>query len=282
MKKIFIYSLALLFVGTTAFAQKSKKAAKQQPVEVKTVEAPVFKTFEDSVSYAYGTLMGADMQKNGVNFDADILAKGMKEATSPNKLITEEKARELMTRFQQKMQAKMQAERDTVAKKNLAAGNKFLAENKAKPGIITTASGLQYEIVKKGDEKGALAKLTDEVTVNYEGKLLDGTVFDSSYKRGEPVTFPLNGVIPGWQEAVQLMRAGDTFNFYIPANLAYGEKGAGKEIAPNQVLIFKIELISAKDAPKPEAAPAPQAPTAPTKQAVKAKAPVKKAAATKK
>lgn len=249
MKKSILYSFILLFACFSTYAQKAKTPASKQ---IKLAKNSALKTFEDSVSYAYGSLMAADMQKKGVFFNPDIMAKGMKETASPQKLINETQARALMMQFQQKMMAKMQAEHDGLAKKNLEASNKFLATNKTKTGVTTTASGLQYEIIKKGDATKPLAKLTDSVTVHYEGKLLNGKVFDSSYKRGTPVTFPLNSIIPGWQEALQLMRPGDIFNLYIPANLAYGERGAGQEIGPNEVLIFKVELISCKEGVKEE------------------------------
>ncbi len=124
---------------------------------------------------------------------------------------------------------------------NLTAGDAFLAANKKKPGVVTLADGLQYKILKAG--KGAKPTATDTVTVNYAGRLVNGTEFDSSYKRGEPTSFPVNGVIPGWTEALQLMTPGSTWELYIPASLAYGERGAPPSIGPNETLIFKVELI---------------------------------------
>jgi FKBP-type peptidyl-prolyl cis-trans isomerase len=124
---------------------------------------------------------------------------------------------------------------------NIAAGKKFLEENKKKKGVTVTASGLQYEVVKQGN--GATPKATDTVKVHYKGTLLDGTEFDSSYKRGQPASFPVNGVIKGWTEALQLMKVGDTFKLVIPADLAYGERGAGGMIGPNATLVFEVELL---------------------------------------
>ncbi|MGJ0490405.1 FKBP-type peptidyl-prolyl cis-trans isomerase [Methylobacter sp.] len=130
----------------------------------------------------------------------------------------------------------------TTPEENKAAGEAFLAENAKKPNIITTASGLQYEILKKGE--GATPSATDNVTVHYKGTTIDGNEFDSSYSRGEPATFPLNRVIPGWTEGVQLMQEGAKYRFYIPSDLAYGAHGAGRLIGPNSTLIFDVELIN--------------------------------------
>ena len=130
------------------------------------------------------------------------------------------------------------------AEKNTTEGEKFLTENKNKPGVKTTASGLQYKVLKEGS--GSPPKETDTVVVNYRGTLIDGTEFDSSYKRGEPATFPVNRVIKGWTEALQLMKPGSKSQLFIPANLAYGERGAGGDIGPNATLIFEVELLNVK------------------------------------
>jgi len=144
--------------------------------------------------------------------------------------------------FFQKRAAKQAEERQAKGAANEAAGKAFLAENGKKDGVITTASGLQYEVLKMGD--GAKPKATDKVKVHYRGTLLDGTEFDSSYKRGQPISFPLNGVIKGWTEGVQLMPVGSKFKFYVPSDLAYGANGAGATIAPNSTLIFEVELLA--------------------------------------
>ena len=138
----------------------------------------------------------------------------------------------------------MAANNQDPAAKNLAAGEAFLSANKSKPGVITLPDGLQYKVIIKG--KGPTPKSTDTVTVNYAGTLIDGTEFDSSYKRGQPATFPVNGVIPGWTEALQKMPVGSTYELYIPASLAYGLDGAPPSIGPNETLIFKVDLISIK------------------------------------
>ena len=145
-----------------------------------------------------------------------------------------------MKALEQKLQAKAAA----AGKENLAKSNKFLEENKKKQGVQTTASGLQYEVIKTGT--GASPKVENEVTVHYEGKLISGTVFDSSIKRGEPATFGVGQVIPGWTEALQRMKVGDKWRLFIPPNIAYGERGAGGDIGPNEALIFEVELLEVK------------------------------------
>lgn len=232
---------------------KADKAAKLQPAQVEAVKAvapPVFKTFEDSLSYAIGLNIGKDINKTGVKFNIDILAQGMKDSGNPNTLLSEETCGGVMMKFQQMMQAKQQAEqtkqsagKQEVATKNLAAATAFLAENKKKAGVIETASGLQYEKVKAGAADAKSPTLENKVTVHYEGKLINGKIFDSSYARNEPATFPLNGLIEAWKEGIQLMKKGDTFMLYVPPKMGYGENGAGADIGPNEVLIFKVELI---------------------------------------
>jgi FKBP-type peptidyl-prolyl cis-trans isomerase len=143
--------------------------------------------------------------------------------------------------LQQEMQEKAAAERGAASKTNREKGEKFLAENKGKEGVMSTASGLQYKVVRQGT--GAKPTASNTVKVHYEGKLLDGKVFDSSYQRNEPIEFPLNGVIAGWTEGVQLMSVGSKYTFFIPSDLAYGEQGGGGDIGPNEVLVFDVELL---------------------------------------
>jgi FKBP-type peptidyl-prolyl cis-trans isomerase len=159
-----------------------------------------------------------------------------------------------MSQFQQQMMAKQQEKQKVVGDKNKQEGEAFLAANKSKAGVKTTASGLQSEVLKQGT--GPNAKPTDKVTVHYKGQLLDGKVFDSSYDRGEPVTFGVGQVIPGWVEALQLMNAGSKYKLYIPANLAYGENGAGGDIGPNSVLQFEVEVLKIEPGDAPAANPA--------------------------
>ena len=181
----------------------------------------------------------------------------MKDVQAGNpELMNEADVKQTLTAFQQEMRVKQMKKRADQTVKNKADGEAFLATNKNNPGVVTLPDGLQYLVVSNGS--GAMPTANDTVTVNYRGKLLDGTEFDSSYKRGEPATFPVGGVIHGWTEALQLMKVGSNWKLFIPSNLAYGEQG-NRSIAPNAVLIFDVELISIKPAP----APAITLPTAP-------------------
>ena len=159
-------------------------------------------------------------------------------------MLSEEEMRTVMTAFQKEMAAKQAEMMKSQGEKNKKEGEAFLAENKKKEGVKTLASGLQYKVIKEGT--GKTPKATDKVSTHYQGTLIDGTEFDSSYKRGEPATFPVNGVIPGWTEALQLMKVGSKWQLFVPSKLAYGEKGAGPIIGPNAVLIFTVELLAIK------------------------------------
>ncbi len=208
-------------------------------------EKAVLKDEKDKVSYSIGLDIGNKLKSQSIEINADILASGVKDALSGSKpLMTENEIQETMTAFQKEMMAKQAEKTKALAEKNKKEGDAFLEENKKKEGIKTTSSGLQYKVLKDGE--GPLPKATDTVTVNYRGTLVDGTEFDSSYKRGEPATFPVNGVIPGWVEALQLMKVGSKFQLFIPSGLAYGERGAGQQIGPNSALIFEVELLSIK------------------------------------
>ena len=201
------------------------------------------KSEKDKVSYSIGLNIGNNFKSQSVDINPDILAKGIKDALSGSKpLMTETEIQETMAVFQKEMNAK-QAERiKALGEKNKKEGETFLAENKKKDGVKTTASGLQYKIIKAGN--GAKPKATDTVAVNYRGTLIDGKEFDSSYKRGEPASFPLNGIIPGWTEALQLMPVGSKWQLFLPSGIAYGEHGSGREIGPNAMLVFEVELLS--------------------------------------
>jgi|GEM_PF-73457 FKBP-type peptidyl-prolyl cis-trans isomerases 1 len=257
MKLKLLVGLGLIFMGKGLFAQLT--------------------TFEDSVAYSYGIMIGSDLKNKGAELNPDIIARGMKESNSGKQLLNEQDMNAILGRYQQQMMAKMQAKQDSMMTKNLAAATQFLSENKKKPTVITLPSGLQYEVLKSGDPKGVMPLADDDVSVNYEGSLINGKVFDSSFERGEPITLNVGKVIPGWQEALQLMRPGDTFLLYIPPQLGYGEKGAGGVIGPNELLIFKVELLSiapkiqlAPDAPVEITTPATSAkPAAPGKSAKK-------------
>ena len=160
-------------------------------------------------------------------------------------LLTEQEIREITTAFQKEMMAKQEELNKKLGEKNKKEGEVFLAENKKKEGVKTLPSGLQYKVIKAGT--GKKPKLTDTVTTNYRGTLIDGTEFDSSYRRGQPASFPVNGVIPGWTEALQLMEEGAKWQLFVPPNLAYGDRGAGRQIGPNATLIFEVELISIQE-----------------------------------
>jgi FKBP-type peptidyl-prolyl cis-trans isomerase FklB len=205
-------------------------------------------TEKDRLSYSIGMDIGSNLKRQSIDIDAEILSKGIKDTLEGEKqLLTEEEFRATMENFRNSMMAKQQEQMKEVSEKNKKEGETFLAENKKKEGVVATASGLQYKIMKDGD--GDMPKATDTVTVNYKGTLIDGTEFDSSYKRGQPATFPVNGVIPGWTEALQLMKTGAKWQLVIPSDLAYGERGAGQMIGPHSTLIFDVELISIKEAP---------------------------------
>ena len=223
----FIICLVIGLVASTGLAQNK----------------PALKDQKDKASYSIGFDIGSTFKKQGMEVNPDVLLSGLKDALS---------GKEAMTKEEREMQEKQAAATKAAAEKNAADGEKFLAENKKKDGVKTTESGLQYKVITEGS--GASPKATDTVVVNYKGSLLDGTEFDSSYKRKEPATFPVNRVIAGWTEALQLMKPGAKYELVIPAKLGYGERGAGRDIGPNSTLIFEVELLSIK---APEATPTP-------------------------
>lgn len=236
---------------------------------------------KDKASYSIGLELGTSLKKGKMEVNSDTLLKGLKDALSGAKpLLTEEQVKETMAALQKEMMEKQAAATKEAGVKNAAEGEKFLAENKKKDGVKTTASGLQYKVLKEGT--GAPPKETDTVVTNYKGTLLDGTEFDSSYKRNEPATFPVNRVIKGWTEALLLMKPGSKYQLFIPSALAYGERAVGKDIGPSSTLIFEVELLSIK---LPEATPTPPTPgssgTTPTAPSAAAPpAPITKASAT--
>ena len=187
--------------------------------------------------------VGTNLKKQSVEVDPAIVVKGMQDAIAGNKpLLTEEETRAVLMQLQEEARQKQAAKAQEVGGANKTEGEAFLAANKTKEGVITTPSGLQYKILKAGT--GPKPTAADTVVCNYRGTLLNGTEFDSSYKRGQPLTFPVNGVIKGWTEALQLMPVGSKWQLFIPAQLAYGERGAGADIGPNATLIFEVELVS--------------------------------------
>jgi FKBP-type peptidyl-prolyl cis-trans isomerase FklB len=194
---------------------------------------------KDSISYAIGVNLGSNLKEQSIEADPAVLAQGLKDSYSGGKLIlTKDQALSVITLFQHEMAAKKEIEAKS-------AGEKFLAENKNKPGVVALPDGLQYKVIKMGTGKKPTKEST--VTVNYTGKLVDGTEFDSSVKRGQPATFQVGGVIPGWTEILQMMPVGSKWEVYIPSALAYGERGTpGGPIPPSATLIFEVELVSMK------------------------------------
>src|SRR6516164_9805467 len=208
-------------------------------------KSPQLKDQKDKVSYSIGMNIGANLSRQKVDINPDVLAAGIKDAIAGKPQLTQDQVKDVMQQFEKDMEQKQK----DAGEKNKADGAKFLEENKKKPGVKTTASGLQYKVIKEGT--GPQPKATDMVTVNYRGTLIDGTEFDSSYKRGQPATFPVNGVIKGWTEALQLMKQGSKFQLFIPANLAYGERAMGPDIGANSTLVFEVELQDVKPPPTP-------------------------------
>jgi FKBP-type peptidyl-prolyl cis-trans isomerase FklB len=221
-------------------------------------KSPQLKDQKDKVSYSIGMQIGFNLARQKVDINADILAAGIKDALANKPQLTPDQVKDVMAQFEKDMEQKQKE----LGEKNKTEGAKFLEENKKKPDVKTTASGLQYKLIKDGT--GAQPKATDMVTVNYRGTLIDGTEFDSSYKRGQPATFPVNGVIKGWTEALQLMKAGSKYQLFIPANLAYGERAMGPDIGPNSTLIFEVELQEVKPPPTPVAQGSPKVSSQPS------------------
>jgi FKBP-type peptidyl-prolyl cis-trans isomerase FklB len=231
-------------------------AAKPGSTVVKKPAVLALKTQKDKASYAIGLNIGKSMQKDSVDVDTSILLRGLKDGLAGSKpLLTDDEARAVMVTLQTEMRKKQEEKALVQGDANKKEGEAFLADNKTKEGVITLPSGLQYKILKEGTGPKPVA--TDTVVCNYKGTLLDNTEFDSSYKRGQPATFPLNNVIKGWTEALQLMPVGSKWELFIPSELAYGARGGpGGSIGPNATLIFEVELMSVQpkaevQAPKP-------------------------------
>lgn len=197
---------------------------------------------QDSASYALGYNVGRNIKSQITDINNDVFLKGLSQAVNGDScLLTDEQLAQQITAFQQQLADKKDAEMNELGEKNKTEGEAFLAENKTKEGIVTTASGLQYKILKSGS--GAKPKKDDKVTVHYAGKLIDGREFDSSIKRGQPATFGVTQVIPGWTEALMLMPVGSKWELYIPSELAYGSQQRSELITPNSVLVFEVELL---------------------------------------
>lgn len=229
MKKIILAGTLAFAIGFSACEQKSSEGTEQSS---NTMDNSL-----DSLSYSFGISIGNNLKQNEIEeLNPDMVAKGIADVYSdaPAAMSMEESQGIIQAYYETKANQKGAA--------NSEKGKAFLSENSQKEGVQTTQSGLQYEVLSEGD--GNMPKITDKVTVHYRGTLIDGTVFDSSYERGEPASFPVNGVIPGWIEALQMMPVGSKWKLYIPSELAYGERGAGRMIGPNETLIFEVELLS--------------------------------------
>lgn len=222
---------ALLLAGHAA-AQEAQKPTEQK----------------DKVSYSIGMDVGNNLKRQAIDVDVDLLARGVKDALAGGEtLLSPEEARETLMALQQELREKAIERRKQDAERNKKEGEAFLVENGKKEGVVSLPSGLQYKIIRSGE--GASPTATDTVETNYRGTLIDGTEFDSSYNRGQTAVFPVNGVIAGWTEALQLMKVGDKWQLFIPPDLAYGERGAGP-IGPNATLVFEVELVSIKSEPE--------------------------------
>jgi FKBP-type peptidyl-prolyl cis-trans isomerase FkpA len=226
-------------------------AAGCAPKDGGSVEKSKLETDPEKFGYAIGVDIGKSLKPVKDEVDVTALINGLEEAMAGTEPRLDDATREkIKSDITRKLQQKQMEERLAKAGAAKEAGEKFLAENAQRAGVKTTASGLQYEILAEGS--GASPKATDRVTVHYKGTLIDGTEFDSSYSRGQPVTFPLGNVIPGWTEGLQLLKTGGKAKLFIPPALAYGERGAGAKIGPNETLIFEVELLNVEkvDAPK--------------------------------
>ena len=199
-------------------------------------------TLKEKISYIIGRDMASNFSKQGIEIEAEQLLAGLKDAMAGKpSAISAEETQQTMMQLQQEMEQKFQEKAGQAGESNKKEGQEFLASNKNKAGVVTLPSGMQYEILNEGT--GKTPTRTDNVTTHYKGTLIDGTVFDSSYERGQPATFPVNGVIAGWTQALMLMKEGAKWRLYIPSELAYGSQGAGADIGPNATLIFDVELL---------------------------------------
>jgi FKBP-type peptidyl-prolyl cis-trans isomerase FklB len=237
-----ILVLALATFSLSAAAQKvnSKKKSSSSPAKIELV-APVSKL--DRLSYAIGLNFGKQFKSQNIDINPAMLYEALKTVYGGTPAaMTDEEVMDTLQSFEKEMQEKMQGDAKKAAEGNKEKGRAWLAENKKKAGVVELTSGLQYEVIKEGT--GESPKATSTVTTHYTGTLIDGTVFDSSVERGQPAQFPVNGVIKGWTEALQLMKPGSKYKLYIPSDLAYGDGGSPPKIGPGETLIFEVELIS--------------------------------------
>jgi len=286
MKKSFIAVLILLAAGAVsteqtlaqqtpaAGSQQSSTASQTKPATTKPAQTapakkpaaavPTLTTDRDKESYALGMNIAKGLKAQSIDVDTNLMLRGIKDSLSGAKpLLSDQDAAAELTKLQTDVRQKQETERKELAEKNLKEGQAFLAANKAKEGVVTLPSGLQYKILTEGT--GPKPTANDTVVCQYRGTLVDGTEFDSSLKHGGPATFPVGRIIKGWTEALQLMPVGSKWQLVIPPDLAYADRGAGNVIGPNAVLIFEIELMSIKSpAQQPGPSPAPNTGAAPT------------------
>ncbi len=228
MKQIYLAILAVPYLSFSSCAQETEKTE--------------LKTKSEKMSYALGANIGASIKPAAAEIDYDALIQGVKDTLEGRKpLLTAAETQKLLGELNALMRTKSNEKSKKLGEKNMQEGEAFLAENKEKAGVTTTASGLQYEVMKEGS--GAKPQKTDRVSVHYAGTLIDGTEFDSSYKRGSPAAFAVTGVIKGWTEVLQLMNVGSKYRVFIPSDLAYGLRGSPPKIGPNATLIFEVELL---------------------------------------
>jgi FKBP-type peptidyl-prolyl cis-trans isomerase FklB len=231
--------------ATTTHRNTTAAATKPKPL--------VLTTEKDKQSYAIGLNVGKSLHRDDIDVDPKIVLQGLKDAMADGKvLLTDDQIKTVMTDLQNQVRQKQEEKRQAMAESNKKDGAAFLAANATKPGVVTLPSGLQYKVLTAGT--GAKPTATDSVVCNYRGTLLDNTEFDSSYKRGQPATFPVTGVIKGWTEALQLMPVGSKWQLFIPADLAYGERAQGPG-GPNATLVFEVELLSIQPKTPPAATP---------------------------
>ena len=236
-----------------AATQSASPATAQQAPAAKAREIPELPTQKEKFSYAVGMNVGSNLRRQSAPVDPDVLLRGLKDTLAGSQtLLTEEEERAVIMEVQADLRKQMQEKLKAQGEANKKEGDAFLAANKTKEGVVTLPSGLQYKILQAGT--GPKPTSSDSVTVNYRGTFINGTEFDSSYKRGQPATFPVTGVIKGWTEALQLMPVGSKWQLFIPSDLAYGERGPG-DIGPNSTLIFEVELLKIAEKEKEQERP---------------------------
>jgi FKBP-type peptidyl-prolyl cis-trans isomerase FklB len=232
-----------MLLGNVLAQQTPAATSQQAPAAADSQSSSTLTTQKDKVSYAIGMNIGTTLRRQSIEVDPNIVRQGLEDAMAGGKtVLSEDEVRATLTELQNDIRKKQQEKMQQAGEANKKEGDVFLAANKAKEGVVTLPSGLQYKVLSVGT--GPKPTASDSVVCNYRGTLIDGTEFDSSYKRGQPATFQVGGVIKGWTEALQLMPAGSKWQLFVPSELAYGEHGAGASIGPNATLVFEVELLS--------------------------------------